>query len=435
MLSVGSPWLGFGQEALSTPASPLPRVAMAPLHRQEAETRRSEWSLFAPSCPGTRGSFSEAGIRLGQLWWGLLGSAPPLFPGWQMEGHKLGLPAQPPALRPLTPHPSPSSAPHPYCSPIPPGTELQETLSGSSHCSPRRSGSITVLYFRKSLLFSSCCLMLPSPSSTQGGAETETASASIYPVPGAPHQEMPPPPHRPIPGTPLRCTTGFEEGVPQPLTATQVPPASPGVGGGSGRLERKRGGGGEGVGFQARWIEAPPTRWRPRLPFPLLHLPGRSILLPRDCSSPVSQQVLWTNTRSGHNLSASSCWTSASLGSIYPWWPGSPGSSTPTPAALPCEHQPLPSPAMGPFTLATVLCPSDASVWVLPPRQFLISTGSCPSPTEASLTSDSTSPSIPKLLPLCILEPPLPAPSSPLPAAQRSSFAAHRRLLKLKLIK
>lgn len=42
------------------------------------------------------------------------------------------------------------------------------------------------------------------------------------------------------------------------------------------------------------------------------------------------------------------------------WWPGSPGSSTPTPAALPCEHQPLPSPAMGPFTLATVLCPSDA---------------------------------------------------------------------------
>ena len=72
---------------------------------QEAETRRSEWSLSAPSCPRTRGSLSEAGIRLQQLCWGLPGSAPPLFTGWQMEGHKRGLPAQTPALRPLTPHP------------------------------------------------------------------------------------------------------------------------------------------------------------------------------------------------------------------------------------------------------------------------------------------------------------------------------------------
>lgn len=50
-----------------------------------------------------------------------------------------------------------------------------------------------------------------------------------------------------------------------------------------------------------------------------------------------------------------------SLAGEHPsWWPGSPGSSTLTPAALSCEHQPLPSPATGPFTLTTVLCPPDA---------------------------------------------------------------------------
>ena len=154
---------------------------------QEAETWRSESSLFAPSCPGTQGSLSEAGIRLRQLWWALLGSAPPLFPGWQMEGCKQGLPAQALALRPLTPHP--------YSSPTPPGTELQETLSGSSHCS---RGPLKLHYCprasRKSLLSSSCYPPLPSSPSSRGeGQGTQKLTLPLVTrIPGAPHQEMPP---------------------------------------------------------------------------------------------------------------------------------------------------------------------------------------------------------------------------------------------------
>ena len=114
------------------------------------------------------------------------------------------------------------------------------------------------------------------------------------------------------------------------------------------------------MGFQAAGVEAPPTRQRPRPPFPLLPPSREKHPTPQGLFTSSHQQVLWTNSRSGHNLSASPCWTSASLRSIHP---GGLGLLAAQPQPLQhssCEHQPLPSPATGPFTLTTVLCPPDA---------------------------------------------------------------------------
>lgn len=211
-------------------------------------------SLLPTSCPGTQGSFSEAGIRLracsgGGLW---VFSTSSLFPGWQMEGHKQGLPAQPPALRPLTPHPSPSSAPHPYCGPIPPGTELQETLSGSSHCSRgAQEAPYCPVLPGKSLLFSSCCPTLPSSPQLQGwGQGPRHPPPLLSTFQELLHQEDPLPTDQ-SQGLPLRCYSNTTEGgVPQPphghSGASCITRRGEEAVGGVGEEE-----GGEGVGFQA----------------------------------------------------------------------------------------------------------------------------------------------------------------------------------------
>lgn len=161
-----------------------------------------------------------------------------------------------PAPGPEAPHPTPL-APAPPHTPTPaprlaPGTELQETLSGSSHCSrgPLRLHYCPVLPGNHCSSAAAAQRSPPRPAPGVRGKGPRNCLC-LYPDSRSSSPGDAPSPPRPIPGTPLRCTTGFEEGVPQPLTATQVPPASPGVGGGSGRLGRKRGGGGEGVGFQA----------------------------------------------------------------------------------------------------------------------------------------------------------------------------------------
>lgn len=110
---------------------------------------------------GTRGSFSEAGIRLGQLWWGLLSKAPPPFQAGRWRDNKQGLPAQPPALRPSPHTPSPSSAPHPLLQPHTPRDRASGNTLRQQPLFPGALRPITVLYFQEITAFSSCCPTLP----------------------------------------------------------------------------------------------------------------------------------------------------------------------------------------------------------------------------------------------------------------------------------
>lgn len=94
------------------------------------------------------------------------------------------------------------------------------------------------------------------------------------------------------------------------------------------------GGGGEGVGFQAAAAEAPPTRQRPHPPFPLL---------PPSWEKNSTPQGLLTSPWSAGLVDKLKVWPQPEhlslldlslAGEHLSWWPGSPGSSTLTPAAL-----------------------------------------------------------------------------------------------------
>lgn len=177
------------------------------------------------------------------------------------------------------------------------------------------------------------------------------------------------------------------------------------------------------MGFQAAGVEAPPTRQRPHPPFPLLppswekHPMPQGLLTSPPSAGLVDKLKVWPQPERLSLLDLSLA------GEHLSWWPGSHGSSTLTPAALlPHEHQPLPSPAMGPFTLHPLLSSAllMPSVWVFPPRHFSHPRAPVHHPQRPPLTSDLQAHPFPELLPLCILELPLPSPSSLLPAAQHS---------------